>query len=84
MRKKYIGWWIASAWFFFICLRVIYELIFFPDPNDVIVRPVLFLFLALAGLFFYLGYRRFQEYKEYQEDRQIRNEYYKSNTKRDE
>jgi len=81
MRKSYIGWWVASAWCFFGCIKFIYDLIFFPDPANSAGVPVLAIAAVLAGLFFFIGYRRFREYQEYQEDRKIRNEYYQSNTK---
>ena len=82
MRKSYIGWWVASAWLFFVSCAGVYEMFFSTQDEIAVIRPVIGMFFALSILFFYLGYRRFQEYKEYQEDRRIRNEYYLSNTDR--
>jgi hypothetical protein len=82
MRKTYIGWWVASAWFLCICVKAAYDYIFFPSDGDAAGYPVLALFALLTIAFFYIGYRRFKEYEEYQEDRKIRNEFLKSNTKR--
>lgn len=68
MRKSYIGWWIASA-FCFMCLYNSYG---YGAGDDFTVG----LFFLLGCLFLYLGFRRHKEYKEYQEDRRIRNELY--------
>lgn len=68
MRKSYIGWWIASA-FCFMCLYNSYG---YGPGDDFTVG----LFFLLGCLFLYLGFRRHKEYKEYQEDRRIRNELY--------
>lgn len=81
MRKSYIGWWVASAWFFCASIKAAYDYIFFPSYGDSAGYPVLAIFAVLVGVFFYIGYRRWKEYQEYQEDRKIRNDYYKSNTK---
>ena len=83
MKKRYIVWWVISAWLFFGCCRFVYDLIFLPSPQNYSGIPVLAVFFVLSLLCLYIGYRRFQEYKEYQEDRKIRNEYYKSNTRKD-
>jgi len=83
MRKSYIGWWIASAWCFFGSIKFIYELFFFPDPSNNSGISVLAIAIVLAVLFFYIGYRRFKEYQEYQEDRKIKNDFYQSNTKKE-
>ena len=82
MRKTYIIWWAISAYCFFGGIYNIYDLVFFVDQTEkrgaVFILCMIF-FVSLVT--FFIGYRRFQEYKEYQEDRKIRNEYYKSNTK---
>ena len=83
MRKSFIGWWVASAWCFFGCIKFIYDIFFFPDSTNSAGVSVLAIAAVLAGLFFFIGYRRFQEYQEYQEDRRIKNEFYQSNTKKE-
>lgn len=80
MRKTYIGWWVASAWFLCLCGRGIYDYIFFKDTSAT-DGPFLAICVVLTAVFFYIGYRRFKEYEEYQEDRKIRNDFLKSNTK---
>lgn len=70
MRKSYIGWWVASA-FCFMCLYNSYGY-GYGSGDDFTIG----LFFLLGCLFLYLGYRRHKEYKEYQEDRRIRNELY--------
>lgn len=82
MRKYYIGWWVVSAFCIISCIRNLIAYLFSSYGMDwsdfALFFGVLFAFGLIA---FYVGYRRFQEYKEYQEDRRIRNEFYKSNTK---
>lgn len=81
MRKSYIGWWIASAWALFIYARMMLEYHFYPSPEDAVSKPIVSCLIIVAIIFFYIGYSKFHEYKEYQEDRKIKNDFYKSNTK---
>lgn len=76
MRKTYIAWWSFSAVLVWLVLRHV----LFMDIDWEAVG----LFSAAAGVCFFVGYRRWVEYKEYQEDRQIRNEFLKGNTPKDE
>ena len=78
MRKSYIGWWAASAWFFFGSLSALYNMRQY-FRSGITTSTVSTLFI-LACIFAFIGYRRWKEYQEYQEDRRIRNEYYKSQT----
>ena len=82
MRKSYIFWWAVSAYFVFGIIYKKYNMVYFYDAYEIAqVGPMLWVAGIIAVITFYVGYRRFQEYKEYQEDRKIRNEFYKSNTK---
>lgn len=82
MRKSYIFWWVVSAYCVFGVIYNVYNMVYFYNDFDKAqVRPSLWVAGIIAVITFYVGYRRFQEYKEYQEDRKIRNEFYKSNTK---
>lgn len=80
MRKSYIVWWVLSASCVFGCLRLIYQLLFMYGQTHADLPGLLAGALA-AGVFFYVGFRRYVEYQEYQEDRKIRNDFYKTNTK---
>ena len=82
MRKSYIFWWAVSAYCVFGIIYNLYNMKYFYDySRKVSTEPVLWIAALIGLVTFYVGYRRFQEYKEYQEDRKIRNEFYKSNTK---
>lgn len=80
MRKSYIGWWAASAWFFIGSITGLLNAINSDYYSDLVSTPFVGLPFLLALLFLFIGYRRWKEYQEYQEDRRIRNEYYKSHT----
>lgn len=80
MRKSYIGWWIASAYAFFGCCYEVYDYLVIQPTYTSVASPLIGFLFVVSVVFLYIGYRRFQEYKEYQEDRRIRNEYYLSNT----
>lgn len=82
MKKSYIFWWAVSAYCVFGIIYNVYNDIYFYDHSrHLSTEPALWIAGLIAGITFFIGYRRFQEYKEYQEDRKIRNEFYKSNTK---
>ena len=79
MRKSYIGWWAAAAWFFFGSCNALYAKAH-ARYSDMVPSSLITTTFILACLFVFIGYRRWKEYQEYQEDRRIRNEFYKSNT----
>ena len=72
MRKTYIGWWAVSAVLFWLVIR---HILFLEHDWEAVG-----LFLLVSGICFFVGFRRWKEYQEYQEDRQIRNDYLKGNT----
>ena len=79
MRKSYIGWWTAAAWFFFGSCNALYAKAH-ARYSDMVPSSLITTTFILTCLFAFIGYRRWKEYQEYQEDRRIRNEFYKSNT----
>lgn len=73
MKKKYIVWWVISA----VCLWMDYRNFVYGWYS-----PVFLFFTTLIGaVCLYVGFRRWNEYREYIEDRKIRNEYMKSQTR---
>lgn len=73
MKKTYIFWWSLSA---YLVWRIIRHFFIRLETDWEGVA----LFGAIALVCFFIGYRRWVEYHEYQEDRAIRNDYLKGNT----
>lgn len=82
MRKSYIIWWIISAAALYRVIWIAYHYIFFKEIMNGGDYVMAVLSAIVAGVCFYLGVGSYRKYQEYQEDRKIRNEYLKSNTKK--
>ena len=73
MRKSYIGWWIAAG-FCLLCAVNSVNTGYYYGDNSYTVG----LFGLLAIIFFFSGHSRYRAYKEYQHDREVRNQFYQS------